>query len=72
MLFRPLAREVYVQFSGYTRVVPSLILLEAFPRFLFEFVKYKNLKDRYNNDMYLTDDLVKKALTLGAGVLVDN
>ncbi|GJT95204.1 replication factor A protein 1 [Tanacetum coccineum] len=55
MLFRPLAREVYVQFSRYTRVVPSYIPLEAFPRFLFEFVEYENLKDRYNDDKYLTD-----------------
>ncbi|GKA77541.1 hypothetical protein Tco_0784002 [Tanacetum coccineum] len=50
MLFRPLAREVYVQFSRYTRVVPSYIPLEAFPRFLFVFVEYENLKDRYNDD----------------------
>ncbi|GJS55983.1 ATP-dependent DNA helicase PIF1-like protein, partial [Tanacetum coccineum] len=57
MLFRPLAREVYVQFSRYTRVVPSYIPLEAFPRFLFEFVEYENLKDRYNDDKYLTDEI---------------
>nr|GEZ08648.1 hypothetical protein [Tanacetum cinerariifolium] len=41
-------------FCRYTRVVPSYIPLEAFPRFMFEFVKYDNLKDRYNNDKYLT------------------
>ncbi|GJY22281.1 replication factor A protein 1 [Tanacetum coccineum] len=52
---KPLTREVYVQFSRYTRVVPSYIPLEAFPRFLFEFVEYENLKDRYNDDKYLTD-----------------
>ncbi|GJS24253.1 replication factor A protein 1 [Tanacetum coccineum] len=55
MLFRQLSREVYVQFSRYTRVVPSYIPLEAFPRFLFKFVEYENLKDRYNDDKYLTD-----------------
>ncbi|GJS46293.1 putative reverse transcriptase domain-containing protein [Tanacetum coccineum] len=55
MLFRPLAREVYVQFSRYTRVVPSYTPLEAFPRFLFEFVEYENLKDHYNDDKYLTN-----------------
>ncbi|GKE68555.1 replication protein A 70 kDa DNA-binding subunit B, partial [Tanacetum coccineum] len=58
MLFRPLARKVYVQFSRYTRVVPSYIPLEAFPRFLFVFVEYENLKDRYNDDKYLTDNFV--------------
>ncbi|GJZ11940.1 hypothetical protein Tco_0546699, partial [Tanacetum coccineum] len=29
-------------------------LPRAFPRFLFEFVEYENLKDRYNDDKYLT------------------
>ncbi|GJT16426.1 replication protein A 70 kDa DNA-binding subunit B [Tanacetum coccineum] len=54
-VYRPLARKVYVQFSRYTRVIPSYIPLEAFPRVLFEFGEYENLKDCYNDDKYLTD-----------------
>lgn len=56
-LFRPLEREVFVLFSSYTRVLASYIPLSSFPRYLFEFVDFHNLKDRYNSDKYLTGKL---------------
>ncbi|XP_022003575.1 uncharacterized protein LOC110901029 [Helianthus annuus] len=55
MLYRPLRRCKYLEFSRWTRVSASSIEPWLFKRYVFDLAPFEDLTKRINDDHYLTD-----------------
>ncbi|PWA68758.1 replication protein A 70 kDa DNA-binding subunit B [Artemisia annua] len=55
IIYRPLDRKFFVEFCFTTTTGPSLIRAELFVRYVFAFVPFGSLTDRYGVKTYLTD-----------------
>ena len=56
IIYRPLDRKFFVEFGFTTTTGPSLIRAELFDRYVFAFVPFGSLTDRYGVKTYLTGD----------------
>lgn len=54
MLYRPLRRCKYLEFSRWTRVAASSIEPWLFKRYVFDLAPFEDLTKRINDDHYLT------------------
>ncbi|KAI3794660.1 hypothetical protein L1987_37293 [Smallanthus sonchifolius] len=54
-MYRPLRRDTYVQFTRATTVYNSQMQLLPFTRYVLDVVPFDQLRQRVNDDMYLTD-----------------